>query len=71
MHEIFGDDYWTRMEEYIASGHCTASWDKGGAAAENVLTAMKGYAEWKEIQDSKSRFIFPFFFLFYFGTRNL
>eukprot|EP00057_Strongylocentrotus_purpuratus_P009502 XP_011663976.1 PREDICTED: uncharacterized protein LOC105438173 [Strongylocentrotus purpuratus] len=53
MHEIFGDDYWTRTEEYIASGHCTASWDRA-AAAENVLTAMKGYAEWKEIQDSKN-----------------
>ncbi|XP_030828941.1 uncharacterized protein LOC763692 [Strongylocentrotus purpuratus] len=53
MHEIFGEDYWTRMQDYIDSEHCTASWDRA-AAAENVLTAMKGYAEWKEIQDSKN-----------------
>eukprot|EP00057_Strongylocentrotus_purpuratus_P009486 XP_011663960.1 PREDICTED: uncharacterized protein LOC580197 [Strongylocentrotus purpuratus] len=54
MHELFRDDYWTRMQDYIASEHCTASWDRA-AAAENVLTAMKGYAEWKKIQDSMNK----------------
>ncbi|XP_030844691.1 uncharacterized protein LOC115925227, partial [Strongylocentrotus purpuratus] len=51
MHELFGEDYWTQMQAYIDSGHCSASWNRT-AAAENVLTALKSYRNWKKIHDS-------------------
>ncbi|XP_030843790.1 uncharacterized protein LOC756464 isoform X3 [Strongylocentrotus purpuratus] len=53
MPEIFVNDYWTGLDDYISEGHCTASFDLE-SVKQNMDQALSNYGEWREIDRSTS-----------------
>ncbi|XP_011676479.2 uncharacterized protein LOC756464 isoform X1 [Strongylocentrotus purpuratus] len=51
MPEIFVNDYWTGLDDYISEGHCTASFDLE-SVKQNMDQALSNYGEWREIDRS-------------------
>eukprot|EP00057_Strongylocentrotus_purpuratus_P014522 XP_011668996.1 PREDICTED: uncharacterized protein LOC575120 [Strongylocentrotus purpuratus] len=51
--EVFKAEYWTRFEDYVAAGLCDPSWiDTRESVAKNMMTALTGYAVWRNAQDA-------------------
>ncbi len=59
LHETFDVDYWQLFDQYVTDGLCPSSWINDLTTVQNnVFTAIKGYAEWKNANPSDGKLSF-------------